>query len=109
MTNTNTNTYAAQLAQIRMLPDVVAYAARCEDLPRPDMDVTDPAESSAVRALSVVSALAPYAEGSADDFETAISDLVADVRHLAKHRGVDWAAVDRNSEARYLEELPDAS
>lgn len=107
-----TNTYTDQLAQFRTLADLVSYVeADNDDLPRPEVDVTDPAESRAVRALSVVPALVPYVEGGepGDDFESAISDLVGDLRHLADHLGVEWEAVTARSAKYHAEESTLAS
>lgn len=103
-----TKTFAAQIAEIRTAAQLVAYVnADSDDLPRPEVDVTDPIESRAVRALSVVPALIPYVEEAESDgnFESAISDLVGDLRHLADHLGVDWDAVDRRAAKYYREEL----
>ncbi|MBP1054027.1 hypothetical protein J6397_28105 [Rhodococcus qingshengii] len=101
--------YTAKLAAITTVSALLAYDALGEDLPRPEVDVTGHAESAAVRALSVVSAVAPYAEAADDDadFETPISDLVANLRHLAAALGVDWDAVNRHAAGHYAEERAD--
>lgn len=105
-------TYAAKLAAVSTIADLIALnASQTVDLPAPD-DVTDPAESRAVRAMSLVSALAPYAKGcgtETDDFETAITDLVGDLRHLADALGVDFRQVIWRSSRYYREELKAAS
>ncbi|MCF8786187.1 MULTISPECIES: hypothetical protein [Rhodococcus] len=63
------------------------------------------AESAAWRAMSALPALLPYLDGeSADDFESALADLFADLRHLADLLGVDWGEAEYRGQGYHGEE-----
>ena len=71
-----TKTFAAQIAEIRTAAQLVAYVnADSDDLPRPEVDVTDPIESRAVRALSVVSAPHSVCRGGCAGRQFRVCDL----------------------------------
>ncbi|WAL49682.1 hypothetical protein [Rhodococcus pyridinivorans] len=47
----------------------------------------------------------PYLDGeSADDFESALADLFADLRHLADLLGVDWGEAEYRGQGYHGEE-----
>lgn len=58
---------------------------------------------AAVQAFADVTGLDTSKD--ADGFDTAISDLLADIRHLCDREGLDMGEMDRRAHKRYLEEL----
>lgn len=105
-------TYGPALKGVRTIADLIALDGSLgRNLPR-DPEVRDAAELLAVRAMRVVPAVVPFARGcgtETGDFETAITDLVGELRHLADHLGVDFRRVVSRSARYHREELANPS
>ncbi|WP_404316299.1 hypothetical protein [Prescottella equi] len=102
-------TYGPALERTRTIPALTALNASLgRNLPR-DAEVRDRAELLAVRAMRVIPTVLPFTRGCAsDDFETALTDLVGDLRHLADHLGVDFRRVVSRSARAHREEVAGA-
>lgn len=63
-------------------------------------------ESNASRALRAAAAVVAVNDVEAsDDLETAVSDHVADLRHLIDHLGLDWDTVVWRAAAHHRDEI----
>ena len=101
MTATSPFTDVRTLADLAAVRD--AQAAHYTDPPTAGC----PAAACAVRAREALSAVVPYGERTrvaADDLESLLADLVADLRHLADHLGVDWRDIDRRAQRYHGDE-----
>ncbi|WP_064257590.1 hypothetical protein [Rhodococcus sp. HS-D2] len=76
----------------------------CAGAQGPDALSSLVAESAAWRAMSALPALLPYIDGECDDFESALADLLADLRHLADLLGVDWGEAEYRGQGYHGEE-----
>lgn len=101
--------YTAKLAAITTVSALLAYDALGEDLPRPEVRRDRPRRIGRRARSERRFRRRPVRRAADDDadFETPISDLVANLRHLAAALGVDWDAVNRHAAGHYAEERAD--
>ncbi|MGV9748080.1 hypothetical protein ACWDTG_24720 [Rhodococcus zopfii] len=91
----------------RTLADLAAVRdARAANQPDPSATL-DPAAARAVRARAALFAVVPYGQrttADADDLESLLADLVADLRHLTDQLGIDWHDIVRRAHGYHGDE-----
>lgn len=88
--------------------DDLTEAAKLRGLTPHAEDLADPAEANAVRALNAVGVLADYSRlvgDDGDDLIVGLTDLLADLRHLADAVGLEWDEADETAYRRHREEV----
>ncbi|MDH6283939.1 hypothetical protein [Prescottella agglutinans] len=88
--------------------DDLADAAKLRGRTPHAYEIEEPAEANAVRALNAAGVLADYMRGVGDageDLQVGLTDLLADLRHLADAAGLDWDDADKTASRRYQEEV----